>query len=262
MHAAVGVAVLLMGGWVFPGDDQGPGWTGTGPVAPLKTSDATDKNDKPPMPPWDTPPGTPGGAPLGTPLKNPSMQLQGNIPQELSMPDAPTEQPSGSAQSGGGGGGGSPFSGLPPLGQRRGTPARSTSSSGPRMLPPSPMDSGGSTPRPAGASAPANFNLPQPSFAKPFSGYRAPSNSSPYMDLYRPGSVLGGYDNYTNLVRPRLDQQNLNRQVTNDVRGLEMSTQAQGQTIQQLDQSNRGAGRTNVGDYYMNFRQYYPGYGR
>ena len=48
--------------------------------------------------------------------------------------------------------------------------------------------------------------------AKPFSGYSPRPSVSPYMNLFRGDNDYGRVDNYSTLVRPKLQQQQQNRQ--------------------------------------------------
>jgi hypothetical protein len=53
---------------------------------------------------------------------------------------------------------------------------------------------------------------------KPFAGYRSVySGVSPYMNLFRNDTGNGIVDNYSTLVRPALQQQDMNRQFRNDI---------------------------------------------
>ena len=95
---------------------------------------------------------------------------------------------------------------------------------------------------------------------KAFSGYRTPSGVSPYMNLFR--TQTGGVDNYTTLVRPELEQRFLNRQLGNDIRGLQNYSRTQGQTLQQLNRDARTLQGIATPQYYQNYGNYYQGYGQ
>ncbi len=90
---------------------------------------------------------------------------------------------------------------------------------------------------------------------KAFSQYRAPSPVSPYLNLFRSDSN-GTVDNYSTLVKPQLDQMNLNSQFGRDIHGLNANTQMQGLTIRQLQSRTLQGVSTpqfmNYGSYFQN----------
>jgi hypothetical protein len=129
--------------------------------------------------------------------------------------------------------------------------------------------------------APQAFNAPQyqstPSYSgpssptvsteKPFSGYRSAPAISPYMGLYQ-FNTDPGVNNYYAYVRPALDQLQVNRQL-----------EWQNQALQSSLLNSSGSPNTPVGSptgapiqsssiggsgappsFYMNFRNYYPGF--
>jgi hypothetical protein len=100
-----------------------------------------------------------------------------------------------------------------------------------------------------------------PGTEKAFSGYRTPSGVSPYMNLFRRDS-MGTVDNYTTLVRPELEQRYLNQQFKSDIGGLERSTRMQGMNLQQMNQEARTLQGVGTPQYYMNYGNYYQGYGQ
>ena len=121
----------------------------------------------------------------------------------------------------------------------------SSSSSGFRPM------SHGSSDQSRHAQAPsgtANFMTPPASVDKAFSGYRAPSGVSPYMNLFRREG--DGVNNYQSLVRPQLDQRFLNQQIGQDIRGLERNTRMQGMQLNQQSRTLQGVGTP---QYYMNY---------
>jgi hypothetical protein len=98
---------------------------------------------------------------------------------------------------------------------------------------------------------------------KAFSSYRPPSGISPYMNLFRTGNALGTIDNYTTLVRPELDQRYLNRQLGQDVQGMQQRARMQQLQMQQLNQQqNRAPQGIGTPQFYMNYGNFYPGYGQ
>lgn len=100
---------------------------------------------------------------------------------------------------------------------------------------------------------------------KPFSGYKPQSATSPYLrlsdDLYR----STGTNTYYNYVKPLIDQQQENRQVTHNLQGLSNTARSDYQTLESLKQR---PGNTIQGTAprmpatFMNTGRYYPGYGR
>ncbi|MCR4415712.1 MAG: hypothetical protein NUV77_25140 [Thermoguttaceae bacterium] len=114
--------------------------------------------------------------------------------------------------------------------------------------------------------APAGYGAPPSASAlheKPFSDYRPSSPISPYMHLYRFNP--SGIDNYNLFVRPVIEQQAFNRQATRELHTLRSAAQSHGAAIDRLDQGGHpwlGRGLQPTAATYMNFRQYYPGFGR
>jgi len=80
--------------------------------------------------------------------------------------------------------------------------------------------------------------------------------------MFQRGGQSG--DNYTNFVRPQLDQRHLNQQFGRDISGMERSAIMQGSAIQQLNRDSRTLQGVATPQYYQNFGPYYqgPGMGR
>jgi hypothetical protein len=91
--------------------------------------------------------------------------------------------------------------------------------------------------------------------AKPFNSYTSPRTTSAYMDLYR--SSNEGYNNYSQLVRPALEQQQQNHSFGGQIRGLQSNSRLQAMGLQKL---GKGFGQrgTNAPEFYMNHQRYYP----
>ncbi len=277
MHIAVAVGTLLLGGWVLnsPVDEDDSAVqeqsrpSGTTPAVLPSRSDMQGTGEEGA--------GRSGGQAGGRSM----MGSQGGRTQQqqrqgpMMMPSSPTDsassgpadmtgQPmaptsSGSTSQGSGGGMGSP-GGMPSFGSRR--PVAPTERQGASsQFGYRPMSGGGMTDpnrRMQTLSSPA-VTAP-PVTDKAFSGYRTPSGVSPYMNLFRP--TTGGVDNYTTLVRPELEQRFLNRQLGNDIRGLQNSTRTQGMNLQQLNKDSRTLQGVGTPQYYQNYGNYYQGYGQ
>ncbi len=95
---------------------------------------------------------------------------------------------------------------------------------------------------------------------KAFAGYRAPSGVSPYMNLFRREG--DGVNNYQSLVRPEVEQRYLNQQFGHEIRGLERDTRMQGTNLQQINRQNRTLQGVGTPQFYMNYGNYYQGYGQ
>lgn len=76
---------------------------------------------------------------------------------------------------------------------------------------------------------------------RPFSNYSSPQAVSPYMNLFRSNSSLGTAGNYYSLVRPQLEQQRVNQQLSRQIREVQAGYGAP---------AGRGGG---VGGYFMNY---------
>lgn len=94
---------------------------------------------------------------------------------------------------------------------------------------------------------------------KPFANYTPPPVYSPYMNLFRTDNDRGRISNYYNLVRPIVEQGNINSQTQANLQSLQDTTRTQGSQLQQLDQRTRP---TPSLPGFMDFRQYYPGLSR
>lgn len=90
---------------------------------------------------------------------------------------------------------------------------------------------------------------------KPYEDYRRPPSVSPYMELGRISSYSGDIDNYSQYVRPRLEQLNANQQMGSQIRGLQNSMRTLGRQTQSLQ-------GIVIPQYYMNYGSYYPRLGQ
>ena len=100
--------------------------------------------------------------------------------------------------------------------------------------------------------------------AKAFADYRPSSSGvSPYMGIFRNDTNGGTIDNYSTLVRPALDQRNMNQRFNMDIYGLERNSRLQDEAMRQLNQGNtRTLQSIGTPQFYMNYGNYYPGYGQ
>jgi hypothetical protein len=96
-----------------------------------------------------------------------------------------------------------------------------------------------------------------PTADKAFAGYRPTSGVSPYLNLFRRDN-LGTVDNYSTLVRPQLDQRNMNQQFNRDI-GANRSAIMQGSMLQQSNNASRTPEGVGTPQFYMNYGSYYPG---
>jgi hypothetical protein len=87
---------------------------------------------------------------------------------------------------------------------------------------------------------------------KPFASYTPPPTTSPYMNLYRP-TTNGVVNNYTEMVRPDLQQQSENQLVGRQIGGLRTAARIHSSILQQHGVSGQGGvpGYMNYGDYYQ-----------
>jgi hypothetical protein len=75
---------------------------------------------------------------------------------------------------------------------------------------------------------------------KAFTGQKVFSSGySPYMGLFRNDTNGGTIDNYTQYVRPALDQQTINQKTNMDIYGLERNARIQNSALQQMNRSPR-----------------------
>jgi hypothetical protein len=95
---------------------------------------------------------------------------------------------------------------------------------------------------------------------KPFSTVnRAPSGVSPWMGLYSNDTSGGTINNYYSRVRPEMEQRALNRNVNGQLGGLQSKIQRNSQLLQ--DSQIQQQGIVNP-QYFIDYRQYYPGMGQ
>lgn len=279
MHIAVAMGTLLLGGWVLngPADENGvtapeqaqPPAAGM-PSQPYRPSPSDRSQGR----------GMQGGS--RGPMRGQSGAMQRNVASGI--PFAPTDSLPAGAE-GAMGQPTAPTSNLPltdtspmnmgmPRATRSYTPSaptsrRSSSQSGLRPashgLLGQTENRGMSQPNLniANSMPPSNYTV-GPSAAssgeKAFSGYRAPSGISPYMNLFRRSGE--GVDNYSTLVRPELDQRFLNRQLGGEIRGLQRDTRMQRSNLQQLNRDNRTLQGVGTPQFYQNTGSYYPAQGQ
>jgi hypothetical protein len=93
---------------------------------------------------------------------------------------------------------------------------------------------------------------------KPFSDYSRTSGISPYMNLFRTDNNLGRVDNYNTLVRPLLQQRQMNRQTQLDVRSLRSGSGAQGSQLQELNRRTDVLQGTSGQNRFKSYFDYYP----
>ncbi len=109
----------------------------------------------------------------------------------------------------------------------------------------------------AGQAAYRSYTGPPPP-EKVYAGTQVPSSGvSPYMQLFRNDTAGGTIDNYTTLVRPQLQQQQLNQQFGTDVFGLQRAARIQQATMQRMQNIDRSLQSVSTPQFYM----YGGGYG-
>jgi len=91
-----------------------------------------------------------------------------------------------------------------------------------------------------------------PPVQKPYSEYTREPSVSPYINLYRPEGAFGTVGNYYSLVRPMVQQQQINRQVSRQINQMQSTMTGGG------GYTGRSAG---TGGYFMNYYGFYPGLG-
>jgi len=96
----------------------------------------------------------------------------------------------------------------------------------------------------------ANVYAPPTAPAKPFSDYRPTQTISPYLNMFSDSTGIARPENYFTLVRPFLDQQQANRRIGAELRGLQRDVRRRGQPY--------GGGP--IPPYYQNLGGYYPGF--
>jgi hypothetical protein len=264
MYIAVAVGTFLLGGWVL----DSPPETEDSSAAPQAQQQQQQSPAPMPILPRDQSRGMTAGQRGRTPT-NAMMRMQPQqqnpmplAPTESAGPDAGMNQPT------------APTSGFinPMPGQSAPmapTERRSNMSDSGGYRPSSYSSLGSRAPSQSMPSGTASFMTP-PATAVPqatatqekaFSGYRASSGISPYMNLFRRDNG-GTVDNYTTLVRPESEQRFLNQRFGNDIRGLQNSTRTQGINLQNLNQQNRTLQGVGTPQYYMNYGNYYPSSGQ
>lgn len=87
---------------------------------------------------------------------------------------------------------------------------------------------------------------------KPYSEYTREPSVSPYINLYRPEGAFGTVGNYYSLVRPMVEQQQINRQMSRQINQMQSTMSGGG------GYAGRSAG---TGGYFMNYYGFYPGLG-
>jgi hypothetical protein len=291
MNIAMGIGILLVGGWVLnsPGDEvvQNAAQEPAATTAPIVPSEQGTRRLPPPQA-QATQPGNeqyrrnPESALPGVPSEHrraARLQTGGGAALPDNMPVVPTEVDSSS--------GGRLSGWMPPTstGQmlrsgRIGAAANRDSSTNVAWarMPVSPTSRSigsaaaglAATPRYAvspgssGTYATSGYATsasasaaPQSLPEKPFSAYRSMPGVSPYLNLFRNDTSLGTIDNYTTIVRPELEQRYFNQQIRRDVRGLERDSRAQGAALQQMGVPRSPQGIATP-QYYLNYGNYFP----
>jgi hypothetical protein len=135
------------------------------------------------------------------------------------------------------------------------------------------LESRNATGAPAQIGTLANSNT-MPSQSKAFTNYQPAPAVSPYQSLFNTGNAGGTINNYTTLVRPQLQQQQQNQQVSTDINGLQTQISpllpplSQGQQLSPIPQYNfntPGSSGNSMGtgnSYIGNGQQPYIGNGQ
>ena len=97
---------------------------------------------------------------------------------------------------------------------------------------------------------------------KPFSSYSRRSGVSPYMNLFRTDNRFSGMDNYNMLVKPKLQQRQLNRQTQWDVQSLRSRSGEQGTRLRELNRRSDALQGTSGRNRFKSYFDYYPGLNR
>jgi hypothetical protein len=97
-----------------------------------------------------------------------------------------------------------------------------------------------------------------PMTSQPFANFTPGPALSPYINLFRNDRRFGAVNNYYSLVRPMLQQQQLNQQTDQSLRELRIQNRLQQSQLQQLNSQMPGA----QGSTFMNYGGYFPGLGR
>ncbi len=173
----------------------------------------------------------------------------GRLPSNMPLP--PTESlpgmPGGGISSAGGSPSGASNIPLPPTASMRSNSVAGTSGgwvSGPAAL------EGGPFPAymtgygaPGGSYFGASGNAT--SASRPYANYSSPQAVSPYLNLFRNNSSLGTAGNYYTLVRPQIEQQRVNQQLSRRIDEVRSGYAAP---------TGRAAG---AGGYFMNYYGYF-----
>ncbi len=93
---------------------------------------------------------------------------------------------------------------------------------------------------------------------KPFSGYSRKSGISPYMNLFRSDNYRTGIDSYNLLVKPKLQQRQVNRQTQWDVQSLRSRSGSQGTRLRELNQQTDALQGTFGRNRFRSHFDYYP----
>lgn len=221
-------------------------------------------------PPIGQSPGASGGSAVPA-SPSADLALPGNPVDPNAAPRIPTEGTGGTNQ----GPSAPPNNSVVPL-----PPTAPSAAAGPppatapvRPLPPTVTGGGTSVVNPmslygsASALAPRNqiptigtgaMRAPSMLDQKPFTGYSPGPVVSPYMNLYLGNNGAGIVNNYYSVVKPMLQQQNMNRQTEQSLRELRIQNRLQQSQLQQLNRQMPGA----QGSSFMNYGGYYPSIGR
>jgi hypothetical protein len=264
MHIAITMGLFLLGGWAV----DSPSPDDSAATEPAQTRQAAPSNSAP----SSTPTTSGARTPISNRLQNPeqmaaskgasgpssSAEREGLSPK---IPLNPTESR--------GVGAAGPIAPTSPFDStKRAVPLAPTSS---MFFPPSGAGAQQSRTSAAGMMSPMMRNAPSASpqlLDKPFTGYRPQSGVSPYSLLFQRNGQTN--DNYSNLVRPQLEQRNLNQQFNNNIYGLERNTsQIQQTMLQQANQPQRGTAQGIATPQFQNMgaggqsgmQNYYPGQG-
>jgi len=258
MTIAVALGTLLLGGWVLDASPELDEST-TAESMQQQPAEAAQQPRRPGMA------GSQAGGQTGQSRKRAAAGVQ--PPRMQTMPMAPTDSGGGmasgqpTAPTGDIGPGSPGFGSTTPM-----APTTSRMGSSDSGFRPTSHSTLGAMGQLRGAQMPtgtASFMTPPSAMPdKAFSGYRPPSGVSPYMNLFRRGDDLGTIDNYTSLVRPELEQRYMNQRLGNDIRGLQNSTRMQGMNLQHLNRETRTLQGVGTPQFYMNYGNYYSGYGQ
>ncbi len=82
------------------------------------------------------------------------------------------------------------------------------------------------------------------------------------MNLFRDDNYYTGIDNYNLLVKPRLQQRQMNRQTQWDVHSLRSRSGAQGTQLWELNRRTDALQGTFQRNRFKNYFDYYPGLNR